>query len=166
MKKYNFLKKLHKEEKLKLSEQSNEICNSYLEKADNCLKSARILFKNFLYENSVSEAYFCMYNSLLSLLFRIGIKSENHSASIVLFQKLFDKNDLFEVISKAKEERIDKQYYTESHQKSKANKETAKEFVSDAEEFLIQIKQIISELSLSEIQEKRKLFGALVSTSS
>lgn len=162
MKKHNFLKKLHKEGKIKISEPSKEIQKSYLEKAENCLKSARILFKNSLYENSVSEAYFCMYNSLLSLLFKIGIKCENHSASIILFKKLFDKKDLFEIISKAKEERIDKQYYTESQQKSKTNKETAKEFVSNAEEVLIKFKQIISDLSLSEIKEKRNVFRDLI----
>ena len=46
MKKNNFLVKLNKEEKLELIEHSNEVSDSYLEKADNCLASAKLLFEN------------------------------------------------------------------------------------------------------------------------
>jgi len=93
MKKNNFLSKIKKEEKLELVDSSNEICSSYLEKADNCLASARLLFENNLYENSVSMSYYAMYNSLTALLFRLGIKSENHSGSILLLNLLLDKKD-------------------------------------------------------------------------
>lgn len=71
---------------------------SYLMKAENCLKSAKILFQGQLYENSISEAYYCMYNSLLSLLFKIGIKSENHSASVIIFDKLFNQPELTKIL--------------------------------------------------------------------
>ena len=46
MKKPSFLTKLKAEDKLKLVEPSEEICSSYIEKADNCFKSAKILFQN------------------------------------------------------------------------------------------------------------------------
>ncbi len=59
--------------KLKLVESSEEIKLSYLEKSDNSLRSAKILHKNNLFENSVSMSYYVMYNSLTSLLFKIGI---------------------------------------------------------------------------------------------
>jgi uncharacterized protein (UPF0332 family) len=111
MKKLSFLNKLKKEGKLTLVEPSEEICSSYLEKADNCLKSAKLLLQNDLYENSISMSYYTMYNSLVSLLFKIGIKCENHTGSILVFKKLFGRIDLFKIISFAKEERIDKQYY-------------------------------------------------------
>ncbi|MBD3355449.1 HEPN domain-containing protein, partial [Candidatus Woesearchaeota archaeon] len=111
MKKVNFLSKLKKEEKLELVELSEEICQSYLEKADNSLKSAKVLLANNLYENSVSMSYYAMYNSLTALLFRTGVKCENHSGSILILKFLFGKKDLFSIISEAKEERIDKQYY-------------------------------------------------------
>ncbi len=89
MKKSNFLSKLKREGKLELIKPSEEICSAYLEKADNCLKSARILLKNELYENSVSMSYYVMYNSLTALLYKTGIKCENHAGSIILFKKLF-----------------------------------------------------------------------------
>src|SRR3989338_8160837 len=111
MKELTFLKKLKRKGVIELVESSEEMKYSYLIKADNCLKSAKILFQSQLYENSTSEAYYGMYNSLLSLLFKIGIKSENHSASIILFDKLFANKDLVKIVSWAKEERIDKQCY-------------------------------------------------------
>ena len=73
MKKQNFLSELKRTGKLRIVEPSEEICSSYLEKSNNCLISAKILLKNKLYENSVSEAYYAMYNSLTALLFRTGI---------------------------------------------------------------------------------------------
>ena len=89
-----FLKKLKKKRLIELVESSEEMKASYLIKAENCLKSAKILFQSQLYENSTSESYYCMYNSLLALLFKIGIKSENHSASIILFDKLIGNKRL------------------------------------------------------------------------
>ncbi len=111
MKKNNFLKRLRLERKLELIETSDEICESYLEKSNNCKKSAEILLKNNLYENSVSMSYYSMYNSLIALFFKVGIKCENHSGSILLFKLLFRDNELFDLISKAKKERINLQYY-------------------------------------------------------
>ena len=114
MKELDFLNSLKEKNKLELVESSEEICNSYLEKAENCMRSAKLLSENDLYENSVSTAYYTMYNSIIALLFRIGIKSENHSGSIILFKKLFDEPNLVGLISFAKKERIDKQYYVNS----------------------------------------------------
>ena len=116
MKKPSFLDKLKGEGKLELVEPSEEICASYMEKANSCLKSAKLLLENDLFENSISMSYYTMYNSLTALLFRTGIKCENNSASILLLKKLFGMGDLFEIISFAKEERIDKQYYVTSGQ--------------------------------------------------
>src|SRR3989304_8079399 len=99
MKELNFLKKLKRKGVIELVESSEEMKSSYLIKAENCLKSAKILFSSQLYENSTSEAYYCMYNSLLSLLFKIGIKSESHSASIILFERFFGDKNLVKIIS-------------------------------------------------------------------
>ena len=84
MKNNNFLIKLKGEGKLELVEISEEIFYAYQEKSKNCLSSAKILLTNNLYENSVTMSYYAMYNSLLSLLFKTGIKCENHTASILL----------------------------------------------------------------------------------
>ena len=158
MKKQSFLNKLKKEGKLELVEPSEETCSSYLEKADNCLKSSKILLQNKLYENSISMSYYTMYNSLIALFFKIGIKCENHSTSILLLKKLFDKIDLFKIISYTKEERIDKQYYVTSKYNLSSVKRSTEDIFKKAENFLIQIKLLVGNLNIEEINEFREKF--------
>lgn len=154
MKNPNFLDKLKDEGKLQLVEPSEEICSSYMGKAENCLKSASILLGNGLYENSVSMSYYAMYNSLTALLFRTGIKCENHAGSIILLGKLYNKDGMHKIISSAKKERIDKQYYVDFM----LTKDSAKELFKKAEEFVVQLKLIISSLKNEEIDDFRKRF--------
>jgi len=152
------LVKLKKEGRLELVKSSEEICSSYLEKADNCLKSAKLLLQNNLYENSVSMSYYVMYNSLEALLFKTGIKCENHAGSILLLKRVFGRDDLFKIISFAKEERIDKQYYVVSKQNFVLAKESAQDMLSKAEAFLVKMKLVIENLRNEEIEKARKRF--------
>lgn len=157
MKRNNFLNKLKEEEKLELVESSEEICDSYLEKSANCLKSAKLLLENNLYENSIGMSYYAMYNLLTSLLFKTGIKCENHSGSILLLKLLFDKKDLFKLISDAKKERIDKQYYVTT-EKDEATKEDAQKLVNNAEDFVVKMKLFIENLDNEYIDRVRENF--------
>ncbi len=162
MKELNFLKKLKRKRIIELVESSEEMKLSYLIKAENCLKSAKILFQSQLYENSTSEAYYCMYNSLLSLLFKTGIKSESHTASIILFDNLFGSKDLVNTISWAKEERIDKQYYVETQQIAKVTKDSCSQMILKTEDFLVKMKLLINELSNEKIASTRNYFTELL----
>jgi uncharacterized protein (UPF0332 family) len=162
MKELTFLRKLNKKGSINLVESSEEMKSSYLIKAENCLKSAKILSQSQIYENSTSEAYYCMYNSLLSLLFKIGIKSENHSASIILLDKLFKENELVKIISWAKGERIDKQYYVETQQLIKVTKESCNEIILKAEDFLIKIRLLINNINNEKVNSVRNEFIKLI----
>lgn len=161
MKRNNFLNKLKIEEKLELVEPTEEVCESYLEKSDNCLASAKLLLNNNLYENSVSMSYYAMYNSLIALLFRTGIKCENHAGSVLLLKLLFSKQELFKLISDAKEERIDKQYYVAT-EKDEVTKEATQELLVNTENFVVKMKLIIKNLSNEYIEEIREKFETLV----
>lgn len=161
MKRLSFLNKLRDAGSLELVDASDEICSSYLEKADNCLKSARLLLDNNLYENSVSMSYYVMYNSLTALLFKLGIKCENHSGSILVFGRLFGRNELFKTISFAKKERIDKQYYVTSKKDFTLTKESAQDMLSKAEEFIIQMRLLIDRLSNDDIKRLRFDFSKI-----
>jgi uncharacterized protein (UPF0332 family) len=57
MVKSSFLHKLKKKGQLELVDPSLEISKSYAIKADNCLRSAKILFREGIYENSVSTIF-------------------------------------------------------------------------------------------------------------
>ena len=147
-----FLNKLKKEQKLELVEPSEDICNSYSDKSTNCLKSAKLLLQNNLYENSVGMSYYAMYNQLTALLFRTGIKCENHAGSILLLKLLFGEEELFKIISDAKKERIDKQYYVTT-EKDEITKEIAVELLNNAEDFVLKMKVVIKNLNSDTIDE-------------
>ena len=125
MKDLDFLNKLREEDKLELIDPSEPIVESYEKKSRDCLSSAKLLFKGDLFENSIGEAYYSMYNAVQSLLFRCGIKCENHSAAAVLLRILFRLDKIYAAFSKAKGERIDKQYYVTTMQIKPATKESA-----------------------------------------
>ncbi len=155
-----FLNKLKKEEKLGLVEPSENICSSYSEKSANCLKSAKLLLQHNLYENSIGLSYYAMYNLLLALLFRVGIKCENHSGSILLLKLVFDEDDLYTLISDAKKERIDKQYYVTT-EKDEITKEIADELLSNAENFILKLKVVIENVNNDAIDELREKFESM-----
>jgi len=161
MKKPSFLASLKNEGKLYLAEPSEEICTSYLEKAESSRKSAEVLLPHKLYENSVSSSYYAMYNALTALLYKTGVKCENHSASIILLRNLFGQEELYKSISNAKEERIDKQYYVSSQKTEEETKESAEKMLKDAEKFITEIKLILRKMNASDIENTRKKFESI-----
>jgi len=138
---------------LELVEPSKEIYDSYMEKSKNCLKSARVLLKNELYENSISMSYYAMYNSLTALLHRIGIDCENHFGSILLLKVIFDRPDLFESAISAKEERESKQYHISSRDFLESSAES---MIKEAEDFSNQIRLLNEDLTGEEIKDIRR----------
>ena len=152
----DFLNKLYQTKKLQFVEPSEEISKSYFLKSESNLESAKILLEQNKLEEAVSLAYFSMYNLVLSLLFKIGIKCENHSGSIILLKELFGLDN--SLISEAKSERIDKQYYVGFS----INKEEVIEAVKITEEFNGFLNDFTSRMNNSQIEFYRnKLKGVL-----
>lgn len=161
MAKSNFLNKLKKDKKIELVNESIEISKSYSIKSDNCVKSAKILFRENLYENSISESYYAMYNVVLSLLFRCGIKCENHAGSILLLKELFQLKDFAEILNRAKKERIDKQYYVTTNKNDEISEEDAKQMIEHVENLTLNFKTIINKLNNEEINKIRIKFNEI-----
>jgi len=111
MKNWDFLNKLRKEGKLEVIEISEQMSLSYEKKGVECREVANLAFNNGYFESAITQSYYSMYNNVLSLFFKCGIKCENHSASALLLKEFFNQENLSLIFSKAKEERIDKQYY-------------------------------------------------------
>lgn len=145
MKKINFLIKLKEEGKLEIIEPSEEVKQAYIEKSESYLISAKILLDNNRLEEAVSMAYYSMYHILTALLFKTGIKCENHSASIILLKEIFDIDN--SDISFAKKERVDKQYYVDFHLTS----EEVKDMIKKAEIFHKKLFDFISKLNNEKI---------------
>lgn len=151
-----FLIKLKKQGKLKIGESSKEMQKSYIEKSESNFISAKILLKNNRLEESVSLAYYSMYNLLLALLFGIGIKSENHTASIIMLKEIFEI-DNSEILF-AKKERVDKQYYVDFHVVEK----DVKVLIKKAEEFNKMLLDFISKLNNNMIGLYQKKFKEII----
>lgn len=156
MKIKKFLKKLNSQGKLKIVEPSKEIKNSYIEKSESNLISAKILFKNNLLEEAITLTYYSMYNMLVALLFMSGIKCENHLASIILLKEIFELEN--SKLFYAKKERIDKQYYTDFNIK----KQEVIESIEEAEIFTNEIDDFISKMNSGDVKNyKNKLNNVL-----
>jgi len=153
MKRINFLVNLCQEEKIKIIDTSEEIKESYIKKSDNSLKSAEILLHNDQIEDAIPLAYYSMYHILTALFYKVGIKCENHSASIIILKELFGIDN--SLISLAKTERIDKQYYVDFE----ITKEEVREMIDSAKEFNANIYDFIEKSTtkrLSDYQEELK----------
>lgn len=160
--KKSFIKHLLKEGKLKLVDPSLEISESYSIKSKSSLISSKLLCKNNLFEDSISMSYFSMYSSLTSLLFRVGIKCENHNFAIFLLKNLFCREDLFDIIFKAKAERIDKQYYVNLEKPEKVTLDIAKQLIVHAEDFNLLVRELISNVNNNMVKGWREKFNKLI----
>ena len=98
MKNARFLIKLKKEGKINLIAPSEEVKESYLKDSESYFISSKMLFKEIRLKESTQFIYFSVYYSILALLFRTGIKSENHLASIILLKEIFSLDNSFVLI--------------------------------------------------------------------
>ena len=150
-----FLSKLHDEDKLELVSPSQDIHAAYLLKAQSQLESAKILADNGKLEEPIGHAYYCMYNASLAILFRVGIKCENHGATIILLKEVLgiDNRD----ISFAKTERIDKQYYL-----TEITKADVQDLIGKAERFKQKILDFSMRINNDQIEKWRQLTKELI----
>ncbi len=158
MKNSDFLNKLKKEDKLAIVECSEETSLSYEKKGLECREVAKLAYEHGYFESAVTQSYYSMYNNVLSLFFKCGIKCENHSATAIILIDIFKQDDLYTIFLKAKGERIDKQYYTASSKDNSATKESAKEMIQIALRFTPRIISFKNSLKLQEIDNIKKNF--------
>ena len=156
MKRMNFLAKLYKEKKLQIVESSEELKESYINKSESNLTSAKILLENDRLEESIALTYYSMYHLLTALLFKTGIKCENHAAAIILLKKVFDIDN--SDIAFAKKERVDKQYDTNFN----ITEKDVIEAIKKAEEFNRNLFNFISKLDIIKITKYRAIFNDLI----
>lgn len=138
------------EGKLKIKEPNEIVAAAYSQKAQKSLLSVKAVKKIGNLEDAVAFSYYAMYHSVLALLFRIGIKCENHTAAIQLLKEVFGRDNV--QIMNAKKERIDKQYYVGFS----ITEEETDEAIAKAEEFLASMKEFLDHLTIQEIELYRK----------
>jgi uncharacterized protein (UPF0332 family) len=152
MKRIKFIEKLVIENKLLIVEPSCDICNSYRQKSENSLKAAKLLLGQNLLEEATSMSYYAMFHKTIALLRNVGIKCENHAGAIILLKEIFDISN--EDISYAKEERVDKQYYTDFV----ITKKDAQDLIKKAEQYIEKLDIFIDTMSEEKRQKYRQKF--------
>src|SRR3989344_9483880 len=157
MKSSDFLNKLKKEGKLEVVEISEQMALSYEKKGAECREVANLAYNNGYFESAITQSYYSMYNNIQSLFFKCGIKCENHSGTAILLKEFFNQRDLYIIFSKAKEERIDKQYYVVPSQNNPATKGSAKEMISIAMKFNPKITAFKNNVKIEEINKIKAL---------
>ena len=102
---------LNQKKGIELVEPSDNLRDAYLVKAEDALDTLKTSRSR---DWQLTTAYYTIYNSIYSLLMKIGIKCEIHSCTIE-FTKRYLKDHFtpedFELIDKAFSARIDSQYY-------------------------------------------------------
>ncbi|WP_165394909.1 HEPN domain-containing protein [Methanofollis fontis] len=90
-------------------------------------------------------AYYSMYYMVLALLFKTGIKCENHSGAMILLEHLYgiDSSQL----ATAKRERIDRQYYVDFA----ITAEDVRDSIEEAEAFCADLLDFMEHLHQGEI---------------
>jgi len=156
MEKTDFLVKLYKGRKIEIVQPNKNVSEAYIQRANESLMSAKTLAKVGSLKDSVALSYYSMYHCLIALLFRVGIKSENHTGSIILLKEIFDLDNV--KLLKAKSDRIDKQYYVDFNV-SKLETENA---IKIAEEFISELMQFTALLTEDKINNyNKKVVGIL-----
>jgi len=134
---------------LKIIEPNERLSKSYLEQAKSSLLRAQKNFKDKDLLWTTVTIYYAEYYALYSFLQKIGIKSENHSCSILAVSVLLG-DDKTRIINEHKDKRIDAQYYMKVDQENKI-----KDMLIEAQSFVSYFDELVSNLSDKEIKAYR-----------
>jgi len=121
-------------------EPNEDLAKAYLKKAISALNTMTAELKIQETDWIVTTAYYARYFALYSLLMKIGVKSEIHDCTIRMGRYLSENGilnkNLIDDIEKAKQTRVDMQYYVAREfcvRETKNNVESARKFVLDIE---------------------------------
>ena len=142
---------LHQNRGLRLIDPNENMSKSYMEKAEESRKAMDMHFKEGLPNWVTIAAYYTEYFAFYALALKFGIKCEIHECTIAL-SELFVKNgiihrEIHENLKKAKQNRINAQYYI----RESLNKEKIKEEVIEAKNFVLFMKEKLEKITENEI---------------
>jgi len=123
------------------------LSDKLLQKAEEKLHAAKVLFENELYEDAVSRAYYCMYFATKAVFSIKNIDVKTHRALLARFGLEFVNEGLVDeyygkALRMAKEMREEADYGV----MREISGEEAEVTITDAEDFLERIKSLIEEM--------------------
>lgn len=146
---------LHQNRGLRLIEPNLNMSNSYLDKAEESRKAMDVHFKEGLPNWVTIAAYYTEYFAFYALALRFGIKCEIHECTVTLSeffvnQGIIDER-IHEKLKKAKQNRINAQYYI----KESLSKEKIEEEVIEAKNFVLTIKEKLEKITEDDVVKLR-----------
>ena len=129
------------------NESTAELVKYRIQNSKEKLSSAKILFENSKFKDSISRSYYAMFTAARALLATKHLDSSKHTGVVSLFNQHFVKqgtvtNDLGKMLMKGKDLRQDGDYkdFIET------SMEEAQEQYSNAEEFIGEIEGTLARL--------------------
>ena len=85
---------LTKESRMKKIKPSDKLSEEHIKKAKHNLQAADYNIQGGFSDWGVSQSYYAMYHSLLSILFKMGYESKNHECTINAVEYLIEKGKI------------------------------------------------------------------------
>lgn len=85
---------LAKKTRMKKIKPNDKLSEEHINKAKHNLKAADYNIKGGFSDWGVSQSYYAMYHSLLSILFKMGYESKNHECTINAIEYLIEQRKL------------------------------------------------------------------------
>lgn len=117
-----------------------------LSQAEQCLKSAKILYEAEDYKGAANRAYYCIFHSIRSVIALDGVEFKRHSGNTTYFRKEYIKTGKFDesmsdIITKAFNIRSDSDYDDFYF----VSKNETMEQINNAELFLERVKEFFGD---------------------
>lgn len=130
---------------------NDNLYRAYISKSKEALEAMDVNSKKGILSWAVSASYYARYFAVYALLSKIGIKSEIHDCTLELFKFLFVdtqkiKEDFYNELKKAKDYRIEAQYYFPEFKNVK---------LQPARNFVLEIEKLSENLTKEEVTKLR-----------
>jgi len=130
-----------------MNEETKELIKYRIERAEESLDSAKVLFNNGKLYSSVNRIYYAMFYSVISLLLTKGLSSSKHSGVMSLFFKEFVNKGLVEKdLGRFYADVFDLRMKSDYKIPSKINKKQVGQWLKKADEFVNEIKRLTLKL--------------------
>lgn len=143
---------------IEMIEPSGNLAEAYIKKSKDALEMAGMSLKAKKKDWTATTLYYCRYFILYALLQKIGIKSQNHTCTILFAKKFLRKKidkEKIEELMQFKDERIEKQYYVA---KSGMDQKKLKGMEEKTKEFFFYVLEVMSTITEEEINDVREKF--------
>jgi uncharacterized protein (UPF0332 family) len=151
----DFLKKCFQwDNGIRTIQPSQNLVKAYREKSRDSIKAMEATRREGLVEWTIETSYYAKYHIVYAVLSRLGVKSENHTCSIALFEFLFKDKISPATINElklSKDERVQTQYYPVTEKFDLEN------VALKTKEFVLEIEQLMDSFDSNEINRLRNM---------